>query len=97
MRLRLKLRQGELAPPGSGAEGIAIDPMGENLIMTREQVKLLRREKRIKEGGGIDLGYRYQQLRLQQFPDYHALGYPRQIRRRNRSLRRLRDVPIKAG
>ncbi len=28
--------------------------------MTREQVKLLRREKRIKEGGGIDLSAVYE-------------------------------------
>ena len=48
---------------GSGAEGIAIDPMGENLIMTREQVKLLRREKRIKEGGGIDLSAVYEMFK----------------------------------
>ena len=45
---------------GSGAEGIAIDPLGENLIMKREQVKILRRQKRIKEGGGIDLSAVYE-------------------------------------
>lgn len=46
----------------SGAAGIAIDPFGENLIMTRDMVKTLRREKRMREGGGIDLSAIYPKL-----------------------------------
>lgn len=47
---------------GSDAEGIALDPFGSNLIMTKDIVRTLRREKRIQMGGGIDLSAVYPKI-----------------------------------